>query len=234
MVIGSAGASGLHVAEPPLDEPARVRDVDIAGDDQARIGRRIELLEKRDDVFVARGREIRHVADDGPVIRMALRIQHLAENHVLGGGVRPVLNALASLVLHDVALRVDGLRRHRVEEISHAVGFEKQRELERIRRHVDPVVRAVVFGRSVVLTAGAFKPRIELARLDVAGSHEHQMFEEMRKSGSASAFPSRADVVPDVHAHHGHAVVFVKNHVQSVGQRELRVWKLKGRRVGCE
>ena len=88
---------------------------------------------------------------------MTLRIQHLVERDV-GHAVRPVLVALAPLVLHDVALRVDGLRRHRVEQIAHAVRLEEQRQLERVRRHVDPVVGAIVLGRAVVVAAGAFEP----------------------------------------------------------------------------
>ena len=49
------------------------------------------------------------------------------------------------------------LRRHRVEQVAHAIGFEEQRELERVRRHVDPVVGAVVLGRAVVVAAGALR-----------------------------------------------------------------------------
>ena len=41
--------------------------------------------------------------------------------------------ALAPLVLDDVALRVDRLGRHRVEQVAHAIGLEEQRELERVR-----------------------------------------------------------------------------------------------------
>ena len=97
----------------------------------------------------------------------------------------PVLVALAPLVLDDVALRVDGLRRHRVEQVAHAIRFEEQRELERVRRHVDPVVGAVVLRRAVVVAAGRLEQRVELARLDVAGAHEHQVLEQMREAGAA-------------------------------------------------
>ena len=97
----------------------------------------------------------------------------------------PVLDALPALVLHDVALRVDRLRRHRVEQVAHAIGLEEQRELERVRRHVDVVVRPIVAGRRVVLAAGRFEPLVELAGLDVSRAHEHQVLEQMREAGAA-------------------------------------------------
>ena len=64
---------------------------------------------------------------------------------------------------------------------------------------------------------------VELARLDVAGAHEHQVLEQVREPGPARALARRADVVPDVDGDDRDAVILVQDHVQPVGQRELRV-----------
>ena len=67
----------LHVAEPLLDELPRPHRIDVARDHEAGVRRRVVRLEEVDDVFVAGGGQVLHVADDRPVIRMAFRIEHL-------------------------------------------------------------------------------------------------------------------------------------------------------------
>ena len=210
----------LDVAEPFLDEAPRRGRVEVAGDDQARIRRRVIPLEELDRVVIAGRGEILHVADDRPVVGMPFRIEHLGKQQIRRA-VRPVLVALTALVLDDVPLGVDGLRRHRLEQVAHAVGLEEQRELERVGGHVDPVVRAVVARRSVVVAAGAFEPRVEFARLDVARSHEHQVLEQVREPGPSRPLVRRADVVPHVDADERDAVVLVEDDAEAVRQREL-------------
>jgi hypothetical protein len=94
---------------------------------------------------------------------------------------------------------------------------------ERVRRHVDPVVGAIVLRRAVVVAAGRLEQAVELARHDMAGSHEHEMFEQVGEPGPAGPLAAGADVVPHVDGDHRHAVIFVQDHVQPVRQRELRV-----------
>ena len=153
---------------------------------------------------------------------MAFGIEHFIERE-WGRAVRRVLDPLAPLVLHDVALSVHGLRRHRVEKVPETVGLEKERQLQGVRRHVDEVVRGVVAGGRVVGAASLLEPLIELPVLHVAGSHEHQVLEEMREAGAPRVLARRADVVPDVHGDNRRAVILVQNHGHAVGQRELRV-----------
>ena len=136
---GAGGSPGFDVAEPLFDERARW-SVDVARHDQARVRRHVVRLEKRHDIVVARRREVRHVANYGPVVRMAFGIEHLAQSD-LGHAIRAVLVALAAFVLDDVALGIDGLGRHGVEQESHPIRFEEERQLHGIGRHVDPVRR---------------------------------------------------------------------------------------------
>ena len=217
--------AALDVAKPFFHQPACRRGVDVARDDQAGVARRVVLLEELHDVVVAGRRQVGHVADDGPVIGMALRIQHLAKRQ-FGRAVRTIFVTLAPLVLDDVALGVHRFRRHRLEEVAHAVRFEEERKLEGVRRDVDPVVGAIVFGRTVVRAAGALQPVVELAGLHVRRAHEHQVFEQMGEAGASGALARRPDVVVHVRGDDGDVVVLVQDHRQPIRQRELRVGQL--------
>ena len=56
-------------------------------------------------------------------------------------------------------------------DAAHAIRFEKQRELQGVRRHVDPVLRGVVARRGVVGAADGFQFRIEHAVRRVCRTH---------------------------------------------------------------
>ncbi len=205
-----------------LDQLSRLGRVDVARNHQARIVRGVVLAKEFDDVIVTGGGEIFHVADGRPVIRMILRVQHLAEDDFCHA-VRLVLVTLPPLVFDDVALTVDALWRHGVQQIRHAIGFEEERQLERVRRDIDEIVRPVIVRRTVVAPPGTFEQRVEFAFLNVLGTLEHQVLEQVCKTRSPGSLIGRPDVVPHVHRHHRNGMVFVQNHVKSVRQRELRV-----------
>ena len=222
--------AGLDVGEPFLDRRLRARDVDVAGDDEARVPRLVVGLEEVDDILVAGGRQVLHVADGRPAVGMALRIEHLGDldrRHAVGR----VLVALPALVLDDVALGVDGLGRHRVDQVGHAIRFEEERQIQRVRRDIDVVVGAVLGRRGVVGAAGRFQQLVEVAVLRVGRAHEHEVLEQVGEPGPSRLLARRADVIPDVHRDHGHCMVFVQDHVQSVRQRELRIRDVQAR--GC-
>ena len=162
---------------------------------------------------------------------MPLRVEHLRDldrGHPVGG----VLVALAALVLDHVALGVDGLGRHRVEQIRHPVGLEEERQVQRVRRHVDVVVGAILGRRRVVGAAGRLEQLIEVAVLGVGRAHEHEVLEEMREPGPPGLLARRADVIPDVHRDQRHGVILVEDDVQPVGQRELRIRNVELRGPG--
>ncbi len=166
---------------------------------------------------------------------MALRPQHRVEFE-LGHPVRPVLVALAPLVLDHVALAVDARRAHRVEQIAHAVGLEEEHQLERVGGPVDVVVGTIGVGGAVVVGAGAFEPGVEGPFGHVLRTFEHQVLEQVCEAGAAELLVPRADVVPDVHGDDRHAGVAVQDHVQPVGKRELRIGdaEARGRGLGHE
>src|SRR4051812_18957744 len=161
---------------------------------------------------------------------MSLGKEHLADfdrRHP----IRRVLVTLSPLVLHHVALSVHPFRRHRLEQIPHAIRFKEQRELQRVRRRIDVVVGPIGLGRSIVSCARGLEQRVEFPFLHVLRAFEHQVLEQVREAGPAGFLTGRSNVVPDVHGNQRHGMVLVQDHVQAVRQRELR--KRNGQACGA-
>ncbi len=136
------GRSALQRAEVFLDELLGRGLVDVAGDRNRRVVRRVVLPEKFPHVVELRGLDVGVRSDDDAVVRMPFGKQRL-EHRFLDDAVRPVLGALPPLVPHDVLLvRQLGLI-DRLEQVSHAIGLEPERELELIGRHRLEVVGAI-------------------------------------------------------------------------------------------
>jgi len=110
--------------------------------------------------------------------------------------------------------------RERRQQIPHAIRFHPQRELERARWHNFPIVRAIAVGGSVERRAGALQ-RLKVAAIVMLRSLEHQMLEQVRKSGVAGPLVFRTDVIPEVHGDDRAGVVFVQQDVEAIGERVL-------------
>ena len=227
------GLAARNLGEPLLDELPGGVDIDVARDHQAGVVGHVIRAEEPRHVFKAGRGEILHRANRRPAVGMARRIQHRRQLDE-GLAVRLVVDALALLVLHHVALTVDLVGRLVVEEEAHAIRFEKQRQIERVRRQIDVVVGAIDGGRSVVVGAGGLEPGVERAFGHVRRAFEHHVLEQMREAGAADALVTRADVIPEVQRHHRHAGIAVQDHVEAVGQRELGVRNREGRALGAE
>ena len=111
--------------------------------------------------------------------------------------------------------------------MTHPVRLEEERELQGARRHVLPVVRPVFRGRAVVVAARGLEEPVEFARLHVLRALEHDVLEEVGKPRAPRLLPGRTDVIPGVDANEGDRVVLMEDHVQTVGQRKLRVRHLE-------
>ena len=57
-------------------------------------------------------------------------------------------------------------------------------------------------------------------------SAEHQVLEQVRKSGLAQLLVFRADVIPRVNRHDRRLVVLVHDHRQAVAQHEFLKWNI--------
>ena len=210
-----------------LDETPRLGKVDVARHDETRVVGRVVGPEERGDVVVAGRREVRHGADDGPVVRVPGGVERLAEDRE-GHPVRPVLVRLPALVLDHVALAVDALGRHRAEQRRHPVCVEEEGEREPVRRRVGRVVGPVMRRGAVGAAARLLEPRVDGALRDVPGALEHEVLEEVREAGPARRLAGTTHVVPRVDADGRDRGVPVEHDVEPVG--ELEPLELDGER----
>ena len=166
--------------------------------------------------------QILHVADHGPRIGMPFWIQRLPyplEQQAVGA----VVHALSALVLHRVALHLELLLGHRVQQKAHAVGFQPKHLFQLIAGNGLEVVGAIGVGGAVQGAAG-FRDDLEVLLVaDVGGTLEHHVLEEMREAGFADLLASGADVIGDIHVHQRVRTVFVQDDDEAVVQTVLGV-----------
>ena len=193
--------------------------IEFARDGEHTVIRRVELLEKGVDVLERRARNVLHTPDDVPRIRMAFG-KEVLEEHFDGSPIRNVVHALAPLVLDDVALVVEVLLRHRVEQIAHAVGLRPEHELERAGGNRLEIIRPIEIRRAVDtalrdIGAGALHERDVLA-FHVARAFEHHVLEQMGETGLAGLLVLRAHVVPKIDVRDRELVVLVQDDLKAV------------------
>ena len=144
---------------------------------------------------------------------------------------RPVLDALAALVLDHVALAVERLlQAGAIEQEAHAIALQPQRQLELVRGNDLEVVRAVLAGRAVrVRDAGLLQVGEVLVLADMLRALEHDVLEQVREARLARDLVLGPNLEPDVDGHLGHAMVLVQNDLESVRQRVLLERQRRGR-----
>ena len=175
-----------NVAEVLLHQRACLRRVEIAGDREHRVVRRIERTEELFDVFEARGGEVFERPDERVVERMRRwkceRGQPLPPRTV---GL--VVHRPTPFVLHHVTLRVELLLRHRRQQRAHPVGLEPERHRELVRWHRFKVIRAIKPGGTVERAARALNELEVLVRADMFRSLKQHVLEQVRESGAPFA-----------------------------------------------
>jgi len=141
--------------------------------------------------------------------------------HPLGHqAVRPILVALAPLVLHHRDLVGQPLGRQGVQQETHPVGLQPERPLEVGGRDELPVAGAVGVGAAVDAAADVLQG-MEEVRVVVLGSLEHHVLEQVGEAGATRPLVLGADAVADVHRRQGQRVVLQQEHGQPVGQPVL-------------
>ncbi|EGF30136.1 hypothetical protein IMCC9480_2095 [Oxalobacteraceae bacterium IMCC9480] len=170
------------------------------------------------DVAQFGGLDIGMRADDAGVVRMRFREQ-LVEQGFFDDAVGRVLDALAALVTDHVNLVGQCRLVEHVEQITHAVGMDPQRQFELVRRHGVEVVGAIEIGTAIgVGRAGTFEQFVGRAARHVLRGGEHHVFEQMRKTGQAGRFIGRTHVVPEIDGRQWQAVILDQDDVEAIGQ----------------
>ncbi len=144
--------------------------------------------------------------------------------------VRLVLDALPALVADHILLVGEVGLIDLIEQITHSIGFEPQRELEAIGRHGLEVVGPIEVGGPVqIAAAGALQqPEVRVAR-DVLRALKHHVLEQVGEAGSPRIFVRGTDVVPQVDRDERQPVIFGQDHFEAVRQRvflELDRWNV--------
>ena len=213
--------SGRDVAEVLLDPCLDVLGLDVAGNDEDRVGGAVPGVEPLVDVGQRGGVQVLHRADRRVVVGVAVGVGVLEDGQEdLAVGL---VLALALLVLDHPALLVEPGLIDRRAHVPHPVRLHPQRHVERRGRHDLEVVRAVLVRRPV--HAGGADPveGLEVVVVEVLAAVEHQVLEQVREAGLADLLVTRADVVPDVDGDDRRLVVLVDDQAQSVVEHVLRV-----------
>ena len=164
------------------------------------------------DVVDAHRADVGHPADRRPAVRV--EIERGRHQLLVEPAVDVVLDALAPLVGHDIAL---GLDRRRLEhQAVHALALEADRQRQLVGRHAEAVVGPVDPGRGVGLAAGRLDHAIELAGRQRLGLAEHQVLEQVREAGLARLLVARADAEPGLERHDGHRRIDRAHHAETV------------------
>ena len=131
-----------------------------------------------------------------------------------------VLDALTPLVADDVLLVRKRCLIDLVEQVSHAIRFEPQRQLELVGGERFEVVGAIEVGRAVdVAGARSFEQLEVLIARDVLRALKHHVLEEVRETGAPLVFVRRPDVIPQVDRDDRQTAVLAQDDVEPV--REL-------------
>ncbi len=199
-------------AEILLDLRQRFFGLEVAYQRQYRVVRRIINAKEILDVLHAGGVEIFHGADDRVLIREV--IVHGLLRHFFRLAVGLVVDAQPPLFLHCIALIVEigGAD----DERAHAIGFEKQAEVELIGGERLKIIRAIFGGGAVHLAAIVFDQDHVLAFTNILRTLKHHVFEQMREPGPALPLIVRPDVVSDRNGVSGRGVILRQHYTKPV------------------
>ncbi len=218
-----------------LDELLRLGRVEVAGDREREVRRRVVLPEELLRVVERRGLEVLVAPDDGPAVGVA-RGEDVLPDELVPAAVGGVLEPLAALVPHDLALLVELGLGERLAERREPVRLEPEEVLEVGRRDRREVVRPVEVRRPVDAPLAEVGARLldvgEVLARDVLRALEHQVLEEVGEPRPARLLVLRADVEPLVHVDDRELPVDVQDDLQAVRERVLLERDLRGRGVG--
>ena len=147
------------------------------------------------------------------MMREVERRAHLLRQDAAG----VIVDARAALFEDDLALGGDVVLGQ--PQIGHAVGLHPHDQRQPVLGDALEVGRRVMGGEGVVLAAIAGDELGKLARRDLFGALEHQMFEEMRDAGFALRLVGGPDLVPHHLRDNRRAAVGDDDHLHAVGKR---------------
>ena len=168
-----------------------------------------------------------HMTDIGTDGRPAVGVDLVAEwsqqqPHIAIGLVHiPLVKLLGdNLLLHLEGLLAD-------VEVRHPVGFESQGCGKPVGGESHIIVRVVAVGERVALAAHRAHHSVEVGHR--AGAAEHQVLEQVGKTGAAGVLVARADPIEQVHGGQRCIPRFVGYHRQTVVQYMFSIFYHRAR-----
>ena len=203
-------------AEILLGQKTHLFRIDIAGNDEDRVVRRVPLAIERQRVLGAEPLDLGFPADRRDAVGV---VQKQRRNQLFvqqRGGL--VIDPHAPLFEHDIALRTHP--RIVEDEAGHAVRFEPHQHFQPVAGDGLVIAGIVRRGECIVPPAGLRDKLRELARRDCFRPLEHQMFEKMGDARLSARIVGGADPIPDGLRHRRDPMVRQHDNLHAVGEGE--------------
>src|SRR6185437_2974695 len=140
------------------------------------------------------------------------------ESAAQGTLVRLVVHPQPLLLFHRLPLVLEVLLGH--GEGAHPVRLEPERQIQAVGGQCLVIVRVVIVGRAILVTAGALHVLEMLGLPDVRRPLKHHVLEEVGESGHLGALVAGTDAVPEVHRDHRCLMLLGIEHLETVGEAE--------------
>ncbi len=198
-------------------EPHRLLRLDVAGDDEDGVLRRIEAAVIGERVLAPQALDLVAPADHRHAVGVMGEDGGLHRLVQLRARVGVAMHA--PLLQNHVALGGDDLVGE--HEAGHAVGLVGHHQAEMLLGDALKIGGVVVAGEGVLLAADLRHDFRERALGMLGGALEHEMFEEMRDAGLARGIVGRSVAVPHHMRDDGRAMVGNDDHRHAVAELAL-------------
>ncbi len=132
------------------------------------------------------------------------RLQYLVKHQSAG-----LIVALPLFILNHPALVIEHALADRAEQMAHPVALHEQHPLERALGGGLEIIGAVEIGRAIIVGGADLLEIFEEVLGQILRPVEHQMFEQMGKTGLALGLVLRSDIVPHGDPDHRRLMIFV-------------------------
>jgi hypothetical protein len=152
------------------------------------------------------------------MVRVTLGEEVLVQR-LLDQAIRCVLDALAALVAHHVALVLQLRLVELLQQEPHAVALEPERELELVGGQRLEVIGTVEIGGAIEVRCARPFHELQMPVLrHVLGALEHHVLEQVREARTPDLLVGRSHVIPEVHRDHWQPAVLDEDHLEAVRQ----------------
>jgi len=149
------------------------------------------------------------------MVGVPLGVEQLVEP-LAGETIGLVLDPLAALVHHHLALGVEVLLGEGGQEEAHAVRFEPQGEVEMVGGHGLVVIGAVEPGRAVGDSADLLDETEMVVSAHMLAPLKEHVLEQVGEPGAARPLVARAHVIPEVDRHQRQGSALVEHDPQAI------------------